>query len=248
MNLGLRLKELREKKKWSQNDLASKLFVSNKTISSWESNRTEPNLELIVKLSEVLECSASYLIYGDIPKNTIETEIKIKISASLYATLDTFFQKNARFLTESTQKDTYFEPTHRPFLKEKGQMINEWLRIGERGNKKILNYKNWHNNMYCDEYEVEIDNSQNLTQIFTILNLKKIAEVQKSRKSYLYQDKYEVSLDKVERLGHFIEIEVKKYDTTAYSEYDKLLKLAHDLNLNLNNIDKVGYPYHFIYQ
>ncbi len=30
-------------------------------------------------------------------------------------------------------------------------------------------------------------------------------------------------------------------------EYDKLLELAKQLNLNLDNIDKRGYPYHFIY-
>ena len=57
--------------------------------------------------------------------------------------------------------------------------INEWLRIGERGNKTILNYKNWHDNMYCDEYEVEIDNSENLDKIFNIIGLEKIAVVDK---------------------------------------------------------------------
>ena len=45
--------------------LASKLYVTDKTISSWESNRTEPSLEMIIKLSEILQCSASYLLYGE---------------------------------------------------------------------------------------------------------------------------------------------------------------------------------------
>ena len=70
MNLGNRIAELRKIKEWSQNDLANKIFVSNKTISSWESNRTEPNLETIVKLSELLDCNASYLIYGNTKKMT----------------------------------------------------------------------------------------------------------------------------------------------------------------------------------
>lgn len=78
MNLGNRITKVRKEKKLTQQELAKKLFVTDKTISSWESNRTEPNLETIMKLSEVLDCSAGYLIYEDITRNDIETEIKRK--------------------------------------------------------------------------------------------------------------------------------------------------------------------------
>lgn len=93
--------------------------------------------------------------------------------------------------------------------------------------------------MYCDEYEVEIDDEDNLNKIFLILGLEEIALVDKKRKTYIYQDKYEIALDAVEKLGNFIEIEVKKYDASAIQEYNELLKLAK----HLNNIDKRGYPY-----
>lgn len=247
MNLGNRIANLRRRKKWTQNDLANKLFVADKTISSWESNRTEPSLETIIKLSELLDCSASYLIYGDIEKNNIETEIKIKITKDEYKNIELFLNNNASFLKETKQVDKYYQPTYRKFLKDNDEMVNEWLRIGIRGNKKILNYKNWYNNMYCDEYEVEIDDDSNLDKIFKVLGLEEIALVDKIRKTYFYLNKYEIALDYVENLGYFIEIEVKKYDDQALQEYDKLLKLAKDLNLNLDCIDKRGYPYHFIY-
>ena len=102
--------------------------------------------------------------------------------------------------------------------------------------------------MYCDEYEVEIDNSENLDKIFGILGLEKIAIVDKYRKTYLYLDKYEIALDYVKDLGHFIEIEVKEYSKEPIEEYGDLLKLAKSLNLKLDNIDKRGYPYHMIYK
>lgn len=247
MNLGNRIANLRKRNKWTQNELADKIFVTDKTISSWESNRTEPNLEIIIKLSELFNCSASYLIYGDTKKNDIETEIKIKVSREEFNKIETFMKSNAKFLNESKQIDTYYQPTYRKFLKDNKDMINEWLRIGIRGNKKILNYKNWYNNMYCDEYEVEIDDENNLDKILKILGLEEIAIVNKLRKTYFYLNKYEIALDYVENLGYFIEIEVKNYDDEAMLEYDKLLKLAKSLNLNLNNIDKRGYPYHLIY-
>ena len=102
--------------------------------------------------------------------------------------------------------------------------------------------------MYCDEYEVEIDNETNLSKIFEILGLEEIAIVNKTRTTYFYLDKYEVALDYVKDLGYFIEIEVKKYSEEAVKEYDNLLKLAQKLELNLNDIDKKGYPYHVIFK
>ena len=99
------------------------------------------------------------------------------------------------------------------------EVINEWIRIGERGQKKILNYKNWHDNMYCDEWEVEIDNSENLDKIFKVLGLEIIAVVDKDRKKYMYLDKYEISLDSVKDLGYFIEIEVKKYEDFGSNDW-----------------------------
>ena len=87
MNIGKRLNKLRNMKNITQLELANILFVSDKTISSWESNRTKPNLEMLVKLAEILSCNVGYLIYGDNPKDNVETEIKIKISEKEYVKL-----------------------------------------------------------------------------------------------------------------------------------------------------------------
>ena len=247
MSIGERIKRLRKMKGITQLELANKLFVTDKTISSWESDRTEPSLEILVKLSDILDYNVGYLIYGESPKNDVETEIKIKITKSEYKALNEFMDKNSEILKDNNrQLDTYYQPSYRKFLN--GNEINEWLRIGKRGNKTILNYKNWHDNMYCDEYEVEIYNSENLDKIFNVLGLEKIAVVDKKRNTFLYLDKYEIALDYVKDLGYYIEIEVKKYLKSPVDEYSDLLKLAKTLNLNLDNIDKRGYPYHIIYK
>lgn len=245
MNLGTRIMNLRKKKCLSQQKLANKLFVTDKTISSWEKNRTEPGLEMIIKLSEVLDCSASYLIYGNVNKNDIETEIKVKLSKKEFEELKIYMKNNAKFVSEVKQVDTYYEPTHRSFLNS--NPITEWLRIGKRGNKNILNYKNWYSDMSCDEYEVEINNIKDMDKILKVLGMIQIVEVDKIRNSFVYLDKYEVALDYVEKLGYFIEIEIKKYTKTVMEECDELLKLAKGLNLNLDNVDKRGYPYHLLF-
>ena len=50
MEIGKRIAILRKKNKMTQKELADKLFVSDKAISSWEAGRTEPSLELVMKL------------------------------------------------------------------------------------------------------------------------------------------------------------------------------------------------------
>lgn len=246
MNLEKRLIKLRKENKMTQSELGKKLHVADKTISSWETGRTEPSLEMIIKLSEIFSCSVGYLMYGNIDKNDIETEIKIQISKNEYDSMIRFLKQNAKFINENHHVDTYYQPNYRKFLN--GEDTTEWLRIGKRGEKKILNYKNWHDHMYCDEFEVEIDNSENLDKIFKALEIEKIVVVDKKRKTYLYLDKYEIALDYVKDLGYFIEIEVKKYSKTPIEEYDGLLKFAKNLNLNLDNVDKWGYPYRLIYE
>lgn len=243
MEIGNKIANLRKKQELTQQELARKLFVTDKTISSWESGRTEPSLEMLMKLSEILDCSISYLLYGDVSSQDIETEIKIKLSKEEYQKLEKELEKRATFLKEMKQKDTYYQPTYRKFIHE--GVIKEWLRIGERGNKKILNYKNWYD-IYCDEYEVEIDDVKSLENIFKALNLEKVALVNKMRKTYFYLDKYEFALDDVSDLGYFVEIEIKQYDEDILLEYDKLLKVAKSFSLNLDHIDRRGYPYYFI--
>lgn len=245
--IGDKIKRIRKEKNISQQELANKLFVSDKTISSWEQNRTEPNLDMIVKICDILDTSVGNLIYDNVEKINVETEIKIKLEENEYNRLKKFFESNAEFKKEINQVDTYYQPSYRKFIPENlNDIVNEWLRIGKRGNKIILNYKNWHENKYCDEYEVEIDDDKNMDKIFNVLGVEQIAIVDKTRITYFYLNKYEVALDYVKELGYFIEIEIKKYDKSVLEEYDELINISKRLDLNLSNIDKRGYPYHII--
>ena len=116
--IGERISKLRKSKNLTQILLGEKLNVSDKTISSWDSNRTEPNLEDLLKLSEILECTVTYLLYGNITKNDIETEIKIELTNDEYNKLEKTLNKNSKFINEMNQKDTYYEPSYRKFYKK----------------------------------------------------------------------------------------------------------------------------------
>ncbi len=61
MDMGDRIAELRKKKEMSQEMLAGKLDISFQAVSKWENNVSYPDIKLIPKIANVLECSIGYL-------------------------------------------------------------------------------------------------------------------------------------------------------------------------------------------
>lgn len=45
MNLNQKITQLRNDKKWSQEDLAEKINVSRQSVSKWESGQAKPDLD-----------------------------------------------------------------------------------------------------------------------------------------------------------------------------------------------------------
>lgn len=233
-NIGEKIKEIRLKNNLTQQELGDKLFVSDKTISSWESGRTLPDINTIIEISRILDISLLNLVNNTNDKN-IEIEFKIKVDRVDYNYLLKKVKEISKFLKEEDQSATYFKPKYRDFN-------NEWLRIRKEDNTNILNYKSKNELDEIEEYEVLIDNSEKLNIILNRLGLDENVKVNKHRISYLYKDKYEISFDEVEKLGLFIEIEVKKYEFSNQKELELLLNLINELNLNINNISTKRYP------
>ena len=118
MTVGKRIAKLRKERKLSQKELASLLFVADKTISSWEIDRTEPSLEMLVKLSDVFGCSMSFLIHGEEEQMDMQQEITIKLSKDEFRYLEAFM--NLMVVEERIQAEGNEENKERlMLLKEK---------------------------------------------------------------------------------------------------------------------------------
>jgi len=63
-NISKNIKKLRTEKKLTQEQLAERISVTRQTISSWETNRTQPDIDMLAALSEALETDIEELIYG----------------------------------------------------------------------------------------------------------------------------------------------------------------------------------------
>ena len=77
VNLGERLQRLREEKNMSREDLAHEMNVSRQAVYKWENNKGYPDIENLIKLSEVYNITLDELIKGDRSfQRKIETDSK----------------------------------------------------------------------------------------------------------------------------------------------------------------------------
>ncbi|EOI3569017.1 helix-turn-helix domain-containing protein [Cronobacter dublinensis] len=63
--LGRRVLRRRKDVRLTQRDLAKALGISHATISLWESDNTEPSGKNLFALAKVLQCSPTWLLFGD---------------------------------------------------------------------------------------------------------------------------------------------------------------------------------------
>ena len=62
MKLSEKMMILRKQKGWSQEELAEKLEVSRQAVSKWESGQASPDIEKILKISQLFEVSTDVLL------------------------------------------------------------------------------------------------------------------------------------------------------------------------------------------
>jgi len=60
-NFADRLREIREEYKMTQLDVAKAIGTTKQTVSRWETNFCEPDLETVLKLAQLFKVSIDYL-------------------------------------------------------------------------------------------------------------------------------------------------------------------------------------------
>ena len=105
-----------------------------------------------------------------------------------------------------TEHDTYYNAPHRDF-----GVTDEALRLRQTGVRTTVTYKGPKNTILGSkvrkELNLDIPDPVVFDEIITHLGFKAVAEVKKLREYYRYED-FTISLDQVEGLGSFSEIEL----------------------------------------
>lgn len=76
------IKRLRNARGLSQEQLAAELHISRQAVSHWENDRTQPDIDMLEKLAEVLDAPIEEIIYGEKRQTTLEPDKKKPINTA----------------------------------------------------------------------------------------------------------------------------------------------------------------------
>lgn len=89
VKVGTFLKQLRKENNLTQEQIADKFGVSQRSVSRWENGNTLPDISLLVELAELFKVSIPELINGERKDETMDKEVKeVAMSMSDYATYE----------------------------------------------------------------------------------------------------------------------------------------------------------------
>ena len=175
----------------------------------------------------------------------VEQKFPIKNAIKIIDKLDIIAKK---IVTNQKQFDTYYMPAHKNYLE--GDVVSEWLRLRETGmGQSDINYKCWlpygaKIQNHCNEYQSAISDIEAVKKIFEALGIAPIVKVFKIRNSWEYKN-VEISLDSVEGLGDFIELEfLEEVEEQKIDDILLLFKtILAELGAETGLQDRRGYPY-----
>lgn len=110
-DIGKNIKDLRQARNMTQEELAEKLFVTRQTVSNYETGKSRPDIDMLLKIAEVLDTDIHSVLYG--PPAPMEKRRKIItacVSLGVYLLAVVLYYRFAQFadVFKSTHYDTRF--------------------------------------------------------------------------------------------------------------------------------------------
>ena len=149
----------------------------------------------------------------------LELEMKAKIDTYTRGRINHILRR-AEFIEEKIEEDIYFSSPIKDFKE-----TDEALRVRYSNNKVILTYKGPKLDKVSksrEEYEAFV--SGEIEQILQKLGYKEVLKVKKKRKVYRYKE-YIISIDEVEDLGEYLEVELKSDNLRDVEKIEGLFNL-----------------------
>ncbi|MEA2051957.1 MAG: class IV adenylate cyclase [Euryarchaeota archaeon] len=168
----------------------------------------------------------------------IEVETKLKIN-NIGQMEERLKGLKGMYKGEKTELDLYFDHQDTQIFRNGGA-----LRVRDADGKYRLTYKGPKKDDETtsrEEIEIGIESAREMQKILAELGFYVLCEVKKQRKTYLLRDLV-ITLDDVEDLGEFIEVEGKASNEEAYMKKKKeIFMLLNDLELSSEKISQKSY-------
>lgn len=111
MNFSNNLQKLRKANGFSQEQLAEKLEVSRQSVSKWESGASYPEVDKIIMMSDIFDCSMDELVKGEYKLSKVDKDVeqvhkKFAFKTALGVFLCIFAADLLIFVTEMQDKNS----------------------------------------------------------------------------------------------------------------------------------------------
>ncbi len=77
--IGKKITEFRKENKMTQQEFADKLFVTNKTVSRWETGYTLPNTEQLVAIATLMDISVDELMGKSVEERSVVEVVRVEV-------------------------------------------------------------------------------------------------------------------------------------------------------------------------
>jgi len=171
-------------------------------------------------------------------------EVEIQVVLKNQKEVEKKLEEVAQFVKKKKQIDQYFIPQHEDFFKIDVPL--EYLRVRTEDGKDELAYHFLHFDekgelIKIDEYETGITDPKMMSIILEKMDMTNKVTVTKTRKYFIYKE-FEVLIDHIEELGHFIEVEAKDAEGTHAEIKQKCFAVLEELGVEWEKSEIEGYP------
>lgn len=111
-DIGKNIRQLRESCGLTQEDLATRLFVTRQTVSNYETGKTRPDVDMLIRLAEVLGTDANTVFYGPPVPESRKRAYRRMIWAALLIALMTAVSLWLHPLLAELRQRTYMDFEH----------------------------------------------------------------------------------------------------------------------------------------
>ncbi len=140
MSVGSRIKELRENKNISRNELADLLGVTVGSISNYENEVSSPKEPILFKIMEVLHCDANYLFQDAINMPTMENTVSVEEHdiVKKYRTLDTYGKDAVDSVLDIEYTRCQVKEESFSYIPDNIRPIDYYMKNASAGNGQIV--------------------------------------------------------------------------------------------------------------
>ena len=169
-------------------------------------------------------------------------EVEVKVAADLAAVTDRLDELDAEPTGDVTQVDTYYDAPHRDFA-ETDEALRVRRETRESGTDARITYKGplvEAESKTREEHETGVADGETADAIFGNLGFTPAATVTKDRRYYRY-DGYTVTLDAVEDVGEFVEVETETDEDGVEAAREGALDVLRELGLDPDAQTRTSY-------